>query len=113
MHNAGILRYRMLVNMSDDEWNAVNRVQLRKPLLRQGGPLGMRESRRKAGLPSQTCIIDTCPSSGMFGIADQINYSVATTRIAAITSRSVSGTGPLRRDGPHDYTVAMTRMTRA
>jgi NAD(P)-dependent dehydrogenase (short-subunit alcohol dehydrogenase family) len=85
VNNAGILRDRMLFNMSFDEWDAVMRVHLRGTF----GPskfaaLHWRE-RSKAGEEVDARLINTSSPSGIYGNVGQANYGAAKAGIAALT----------------------------
>jgi NAD(P)-dependent dehydrogenase (short-subunit alcohol dehydrogenase family) len=69
VNNAGILRDRMLVNMSAEEWDDVIRVHLRGTFapLRHAGAYW--RARSKAGEPVDAAIINTTSSSGIYGNA--------------------------------------------
>lgn len=85
VNNAGILRDRMLVNMSYEEWDAVIRVHLRGTY----GPMHVvaahwREQ-AKAGEEVDARIINTTSASGIYGNVGQGNYGAAKAGIAALT----------------------------
>jgi NAD(P)-dependent dehydrogenase (short-subunit alcohol dehydrogenase family) len=85
VNNAGILRDRMLVNMTFDEWDAVIRVHLRGTF----GPMHFAAKHwrelSKAGGHVDGRIINTTSASGLYGNAGQTNYGAAKAGIAAIT----------------------------
>jgi NAD(P)-dependent dehydrogenase (short-subunit alcohol dehydrogenase family) len=85
VNNAGILRDRMLVNMTPDEWDDVIRVHLRGAY----GPLhhaaNYWRERSKAGEDVDARIINTSSSSGIYGNPGQTNYGAAKAGIAAMT----------------------------
>lgn len=85
INNAGILRDRMLVNMSEAEWDAVIAVHLKGTF----GPahhaaVHWRE-RSKAGDDVDARIINTSSPSGIYGNVGQTNYGAAKAGIAAFT----------------------------
>jgi len=111
VNNAGILRDRMLVNMSPAEWDEVIRVHLRGTF----GPTQIAaaywRSRAKAGLPNDARIINTSSSSGIYGNIGQTNYGAAKAGIAAFT---VIAAKELARYGVTVNAIApgaLTRMT--
>lgn len=112
INNAGILRDRMLVNMSEAEWDAVIKVHLKGTFAPAHHAAAYWRDRSKAeGAPVDARLINTSSSSGLFGNPGQANYGAAKAGIAAFT---VIAARELRRYGvtvnaimPH----AQTRMT--
>ena len=99
VNNAGILRDRMLVNMTEDEWDAVIRVHLKGTFscLRWAGAYW--RERAKAGDVNDARIINTTSGSGLFGTPGQGNYGAAKAGIAGLTIIAAMELAPLRRDG--------------
>ena len=85
VNNAGILRDRMLVNMSIEEWDAVVRVHLRGTFAPTRWAAGYWRDRSKAGDVNDARIINTSSSSGIYGNIGQTNYGAAKAGIAAFT----------------------------
>jgi NAD(P)-dependent dehydrogenase (short-subunit alcohol dehydrogenase family) len=85
VNNAGILRDRMLVNMSMEEWDAVIRVHLRGTFATMRHAARYWRERAKAGQANDGRIINTTSASGLFGNAGQANYGAAKAGIAALT----------------------------
>ncbi|HEY6426864.1 MAG TPA: SDR family oxidoreductase [Acidimicrobiales bacterium] len=85
VNNAGILRDRMLVNMSMDEWDAVIRVHLRGTFATMRQAAGYWRERAKADQANDARIINTTSASGLFGNTGQTNYGSAKAGIAALT----------------------------
>jgi NAD(P)-dependent dehydrogenase (short-subunit alcohol dehydrogenase family) len=85
VNNAGILRDRMLVNMTEAEWDAVIKVHLKGTF----GPCRFAAEHwrnlSKAGEPVDARIINTSSTSGIFGNPGQTNYGAAKAGIAAFT----------------------------
>jgi NAD(P)-dependent dehydrogenase (short-subunit alcohol dehydrogenase family) len=83
--NAGILRDRMLVNMTEDEWDAVIAVHLKGHF----GPLhhaaAYWRERAKGGESLCARVIATSSPSGVFGNVGQANYGAAKAAIAGLT----------------------------
>jgi NAD(P)-dependent dehydrogenase (short-subunit alcohol dehydrogenase family) len=83
--NAGILRDRMLVNMTEEEWDAVIAVHLKGHF----GPLhhaaAYWRERSKAGEKVRGRVITTASPSGVFGNVGQANYGAAKAGIAGLT----------------------------
>src|SRR4051812_24534877 len=111
VNNAGILRDRMLVNMTDDEWDAVIKVHLRGTFASARWAATYWRERVKAGETNEARIINTSSSSGIYGNAGQTNYGAAKAGIAAFT---VIASKELARYGITVNAIApgaLTRMT--
>ncbi len=85
VNNAGILRDRMLVNMTPDEWDAVIRVHLRGTFAPTRAALDFWRERSKAGEDNDARIVNTTSPSGIYGNVGQTNYGAAKAGIAAFT----------------------------
>ncbi|AEF39412.1 SDR family oxidoreductase [Hoyosella subflava] len=85
VNNAGFLRDRMLVNLSEDEWDAVMRVHLKGHFapMRHAAAYWRHES--KAGRQRDARIINTSSGAGLLGSIGQGNYAAAKAGIAALT----------------------------
>jgi NAD(P)-dependent dehydrogenase (short-subunit alcohol dehydrogenase family) len=85
VNNAGILRDRMLVNMTIEEWDAVIRVHLRGTFAPMRHAVEYWRNRSKAGESNDARIINTTSPSGIYGNVGQTNYGAAKAGIAALT----------------------------
>jgi NAD(P)-dependent dehydrogenase (short-subunit alcohol dehydrogenase family) len=85
VNNAGILRDRMLVNMTIEEWDAVIRVHLRGTFAPTRWAAGYWRDRSKAGEVNDARVINTSSSSGIYGNIGQTNYGAAKAGIASFT----------------------------
>ena len=85
VNNAGILRDRMLVNMTDVEWDAVIRVHLRGTFAPTKWAATYWRELVKAGESVDAPVINTTSSSGIYGNPGQANYGAAKAGIAAFT----------------------------
>jgi NAD(P)-dependent dehydrogenase (short-subunit alcohol dehydrogenase family) len=85
VNNAGILRDRMLVNMTIEEWDAVIRVHLRGTFGPARWAAEYWRDRAKAGERNDARIINTSSSSGIYGNVGQTNYGAAKAGIASFT----------------------------
>jgi NAD(P)-dependent dehydrogenase (short-subunit alcohol dehydrogenase family) len=85
VNNAGILRDRMVFNMSLEEWDSVIKVHLRGHFLVTRAATAHWRERSKAGEQVSGRIINTTSTSGLLGIAGQSNYGAAKAGIAAFT----------------------------
>ena len=85
VNNAGILRDRMLVNMTEQEWDSVINVHLKGHFctLRHAGAYWREQS--KAGKTAKRSVINTSSTSGLFGNVGQSNYGAAKIGIAALS----------------------------
>ena len=86
INNAGILRDRMLSNMTEDEWDAVINVHLKGTFATSRHAVGYWRARAKDGLPVSGRIINTTSVSGLYGNVGQTNYGAAKAGIAAFTN---------------------------
>ena len=83
--NAGIVRDRMIVNMSVDEWDAVMKVHLRGMFCPVRHAIDHWRAMSKAGTPVDARVVTTSSGAGLFGSVSQANYSAAKAGIAAFT----------------------------
>ena len=85
VNNAGILRDRMVFNMSVEEWDAVIKVHLRGHFLVTREACAYWRDQSKAGENVSGRIINTSSTSGILGNAGQSNYGAAKAGIAAFS----------------------------
>lgn len=85
VNNAGILRDRMLFNMTPEEWDAVIRVHLRGTFAPLRHAAAYWRAKAKTGQPVDARVINTTSSSGIYGNPGQSNYGAAKAGIAALT----------------------------
>jgi len=85
VNNAGILRDRMVVNISDDDWDAVMAVHLKGTFLTTRAAARLWREQSKGGAPADARVINTSSVSGLFGNVGQSNYGAAKAGIAAFT----------------------------
>ncbi|MFD0854660.1 SDR family NAD(P)-dependent oxidoreductase, partial [Actinomadura adrarensis] len=85
VNNAGFLRDRMLINLTEDEWDAVMRVHLKGHFLplKHAGQYWRAES--KAGRRPDARVINTSSGAGLLGSVGQGNYSAAKAGIVGLT----------------------------
>lgn len=85
VNNAGILRDRMFVSLSEDDWDEVMRVHLKGHFC-LANILGRRwRDQAKAGHKVDARIINTSSGAGLQGSIGQSNYSAAKGGIASLT----------------------------
>ncbi|HAS11327.1 MAG TPA: short-chain dehydrogenase, partial [Acidimicrobiaceae bacterium] len=80
-----ILRDRMLVNMSETEWDAVVRVHLKGTFAPARHAAEHWRNQAKAGEEVDARIINTTSVSGIYGNIGQTNYGAAKMGIAGFT----------------------------
>ncbi len=85
VNNAGILRDRMVFNMSEEEWDAVIRVHLRGTFCPTRCAAAHWRERAKGGRAVHARVINTTSASGLYGNPGQSNYGAAKAGIAAFT----------------------------
>ncbi|MCT1884888.1 SDR family oxidoreductase [Dietzia cinnamea] len=90
VNNAGFLRDRMLVGMSEEEWDKVITVHLKGHYapLRHAAEYWRAES--KAGRPRAARVINTSSGAGLFGSVGQGNYATAKAGIALLTIQTAA-----------------------
>jgi NAD(P)-dependent dehydrogenase (short-subunit alcohol dehydrogenase family) len=111
VNNAGILRDRVLVNMTEEEWDAVINVHLKGTFAPSHWAAAYWREQSKAGKPVSGRIINTTSVSGIYGNPGQTNYGAAK---AGIASFSIIAALELARYGVTVNAVgpvALTRMT--
>tara|TARA_R110002124_G_scaffold153244_1_gene320246 strand:+ start:40322 stop:41221 length:900 start_codon:yes stop_codon:yes gene_type:complete len=109
--NAGILRDRMMTNMTIDEWDAVIKVHLRGTFCPAHHAANYWRAQVKEGKIVDARIINTTSVSGLLGNQGQCNYGAAKAGIAAFT---VTSAMELARYGVTVNAIspgALTRMT--
>lgn len=85
VNNAGILRDRMLVSMSEADFDEVYAVHARGSFnMTQQAAIVWRE-RSKAGANAPRAIVNTTSASGLHGMVGQTNYAAAKAAIATMT----------------------------
>jgi NAD(P)-dependent dehydrogenase (short-subunit alcohol dehydrogenase family) len=86
INNAGILRDRMMVNMTEAEWDAVIQVHLKGTFApARHAAAYWRGLQKDSGRPVNARIINTTSVSGIYGNQGQSNYGAAKAGIAAFT----------------------------
>jgi NAD(P)-dependent dehydrogenase (short-subunit alcohol dehydrogenase family) len=85
VNNAGILRDRMLVSMTPEDWDGVIRVHLRGTVAPSHFAANHWRQRFKETGPVNGRLINTTSGSGIYGNAGQTNYGAAKAGIAAFT----------------------------
>jgi NAD(P)-dependent dehydrogenase (short-subunit alcohol dehydrogenase family) len=109
INNAGILRDRVLVNMTEEEWDAVIAVHLKGTFGPSRWAAAYWREQSKAGKPVDGRIINTTSVSGIYGNPGQTNYGAAKAGIAAF---SIIAALELSRYGVTVNAVAPVALTR-
>jgi NAD(P)-dependent dehydrogenase (short-subunit alcohol dehydrogenase family) len=111
INNAGILRDRMLVNMTEEEWDAVIKVHLKGTFGPSRWAATYWRERTKAGEAVDARIINTSSPSGIYGNAGQTNYGAAKAGIASFTIIAAKELGRYGVTVNAIAPAALTRMT--
>ncbi len=85
VNNAGILRDRVLVNMTEEEWDSVIHVHLKGHFVPTRWAATYWREQSKAGREVHAAIINTSSTSGLLGNPGQTNYGAAKAGIGAFT----------------------------
>lgn len=85
INNAGILRDRMLVNMTEEEWDSVIRVHLKGTFAPLHHAANYWRMQSKAGKPVDARVINTTSHSALFANIGQANYAAAKGGIATLS----------------------------
>lgn len=109
VNNAGFLRDRMLVNLDEDDFDAVVRVHLKGHFLPLRHAAAHWRAEAKAGRRPEARIVNTSSGAGLLGSVGQGNYSAAKAGIVALT---LVAAAELRRYGVQVNAIAPAARTR-
>ncbi|MEM7340570.1 MAG: SDR family oxidoreductase [Actinomycetota bacterium] len=109
VNNAGILRDRMLVNMTEAEFDSVIDVHLKGTWLMMRHAGGYWRERAKAGHEVKASVVNTSSTSGLHSNVGQANYGPAKSAIATL---SIIGAQELGRYGVRVNALAPVARTR-
>ena len=115
VNNAGILRDRMLHNMSEEEFDIVIQVHLKgtwacgRAAVQHWRPLAKAESEN--GTPKHRKIVNVTSPSGLIGSVGQSNYSAAKMGIVGLTKTWAKELGRLNINVNAVSPTALTAMT--
>jgi NAD(P)-dependent dehydrogenase (short-subunit alcohol dehydrogenase family) len=109
VNNAGILRDRVLVNLSEDDWDSVIKVHLKGHFVPTRHAATYWREQAKAGKTVKASIINTSSTSGLLGNVGQSNYGAAKSGIASFT---VIINEELKRYGVRANAIAPAARTR-
>src|SRR4030081_3087555 len=86
VNNAGVLRDRVLVNMSEQEWDSVIHVHLKGHFVPTRWAAAYWREQTKSGREVKAAVVNTSSTSGLLGNPGQTNYGAAKAGIAAFTT---------------------------
>ncbi len=109
VNNAGILRDRMIVTMTEQDWDAVIGVHLKGTFAVLHHAAAYWRQRAKEGHANDARVINTTSPSGLFGNPGQGNYGAAKAGIASLT---IIAARELDRYGVTVNAIAPTALTR-
>jgi NAD(P)-dependent dehydrogenase (short-subunit alcohol dehydrogenase family) len=111
VNNAGFLRDRMLVNLADDDWDAVMRVHLTGHFLPLKHAARWWRAEAKAGREVAARVVNTSSGAGLLGSVGQGNYSAAKAGILGLTLVAAAEMGRYGVQVNAIAPAARTRMT--
>jgi NAD(P)-dependent dehydrogenase (short-subunit alcohol dehydrogenase family) len=109
VNNAGILRDRVIVNMTEEEWDSVIHVHLKGHFCPTRHAAAYWREQSKAGKEVKASIVHTSSTSGLLGNPGQANYGAAKSGIATF---SYIASLELGRYGVRSNAVAPAARTR-
>jgi len=109
VNNAGILRDRMSVNMTEEEWDSVVAVHLKGHFAPARHAAGYWREQAKAGKTVNAAIVNTTSTSGLFANPGQVNYDSAKSAVATMSEVLAKELG---RYGVRSNAIAPTARTR-
>lgn len=109
VNNAGILRDRMIANMTEEEFDSVMRVHLRGHFCPTRHAASYWREQAKSGRAADRAIVNTSSTSGLLGNVGQTNYGAAKAGIASMT---IIADLELRRYGVRVNAIAPAARTR-
>ncbi|CAM5655289.1 putative short-chain dehydrogenase/reductase [Streptomyces spiroverticillatus] len=113
VNNAGFLRDRMLVNLDEDDWDAVMRVHLKGHFLPLKHAAQWWRAEAKAGRQRLARVVNTSSGAGLLGSVGQGNYSAAKAGIVGLTLVASAEMGRYGVQVNALAPAARTRMTEA
>ncbi|MFE5097207.1 SDR family oxidoreductase [Streptomyces sp. NPDC056638] len=111
VNNAGFLRDRMLVNLDEDDWDAVNRVHLKGHFLPLKHAAAHWRAESKAGRTPEARVVNTTSGAGLLGSVGQGNYAAAKAGIVGLTLVAAAETARYGVQVNAIAPAARTRMT--
>ncbi|MFE9685360.1 SDR family oxidoreductase [Streptomyces sp. NPDC006285] len=111
VNNAGFLRDRMLVNLDEDDWDAVMRVHLKGHFLPLKHAAAHWRAEARAGRPPLARVVNTSSGAGLSGSVGQGNYSAAKAGVVGLTLVAAAELGRYGVQVNAIAPAARTRMT--
>jgi NAD(P)-dependent dehydrogenase (short-subunit alcohol dehydrogenase family) len=111
VNNAGILRDKMIFNMTEDDFDSVVRVHLKGTFNTIHWASIYWRERSKEDKPNDARIVNTSSPSGLYGNMGQANYSSCKAGIAAMTMLTAAELGRYSVNVNCISPGAQTRMT--
>ncbi|GAA4080634.1 MULTISPECIES: SDR family oxidoreductase [Streptomyces] len=111
VNNAGFLRDRTLVNLGEDDWDAVMRVHLKGHFLTLKHAASYWRGEAKAGREIAARVVNTSSGAGLLGSVGQGNYSAAKAGIVGLTLVAAAEMGRYGVQVNAIAPAARTRMT--
>ncbi|MFF1925031.1 SDR family oxidoreductase [Streptomyces sp. NPDC058221] len=111
VNNAGFLRDRMLVNLDEDDWDAVMRVHLKGHFLPLKHAAAHWRAEAKAGRAHRARVVNTSSGAGLLGSVGQGNYAAAKAGIVGLTLVAAAEMGRYGVQVNAIAPAARTRMT--
>ncbi|MFC8967668.1 SDR family oxidoreductase [Streptomyces sp. NPDC057094] len=111
VNNAGFLRDRMLVNLDEEDWDAVMRVHLKGHFLPLRHAAAHWRSEAKAGRTPEARVVNTSSGAGLSGSVGQGNYSAAKAGVVGLTLVAAAEMGRYGVQVNAIAPAARTRMT--
>ncbi|MFG2331247.1 SDR family oxidoreductase [Streptomyces sp. NPDC048604] len=109
VNNAGFLRDRMLVNLDEDDWDAVMRVHVKGHFLPLRHAAAYWRAASKAGREVTARVVNTTSGAGLLGSVGQGNYAAAKAGIVGLT---LVASAELARYGVQVNAIAPAARTR-
>lgn len=111
VNNAGFLRDRMLVNLGEDDWDAVMRVHVKGHFLPLRHAAAHWRAEAKAGREVVARVVNTTSGAGLSGSVGQGNYAAAKAGIVGLTLVAAAEMGRYGVQVNAIAPAARTRMT--
>jgi 3-oxoacyl-[acyl-carrier protein] reductase len=113
VNNAGVIRDRMLFNMTDEEWDQVLKVHLRGHfLVSRNAATHWRQVAKATEQPVYGRVVNTASEAFLIGSPGQPNYAAAKGGITALTLSTARGLGRMGVRANAICPRARTAMTR-
>ena len=96
VNNAGVLRDRMFLSLSEEDWDMVMRVHLRGHFCMAKVFGGYWRDQKKAGKDVDARIINTSSGAGLQGSIGESNYAAAKAGIAGLGIKRETGENPVQ-----------------